>query len=136
MRSAAYWLVRSQDADGCWRNPNPFVTDAGEDRVFVTQVAWGLFEATRQDAAVPWVCLTDSVQIAHCWLLLLDRETGEEKFRDAAFAANAFVRRTMHTEGPPEVAGGVKGSFPVSGGCGRFQHLNWACKFMDRLLHA
>jgi hypothetical protein len=25
--------------------------------------------------------------------------------------------------------GGVKGSFPVSGGYGRFQYLNWACKF-------
>lgn len=223
MRGAADWLVRTQDADGCWRNPNPFV-DTGGDRVYETHVAWGLLEAARQDAgmpygaaalrniewalthqqsngwfahcclsdierplthtigyalrgviegflfsrdkrlldaaaltavgllraitpdgrmagrlradwsaAVPWVCVTGTAQIAACWLLLY-RESGQKKFRDAAFAANSFVRRTMRVEGAPEIAGGVKGSFPVSGDFtgdyGRFQYLNWACKFM------
>lgn len=43
---AADWLVSVQDADGCWRYPNPFV-DTEADRAFETHVAWGLLEAAR-----------------------------------------------------------------------------------------
>jgi hypothetical protein len=32
-------------------------------------------------------------------------------------------------DGPPEQRGGIKGSFPVDGGYGTYQFLNWACKF-------
>jgi hypothetical protein len=32
-------------------------------------------------------------------------------------------------DGPPEKRGGIKGSFPVDGSYGKFQYLNWACKF-------
>jgi hypothetical protein len=78
---------------------------------------------------VSWVCLTGSVQIAICWLLL-HRETGNTAMRDAAFAVNKFVRRTVSMDGPPHIRGGVKGSFPVTGFYGRLQYLNWACKFM------
>jgi hypothetical protein len=31
--------------------------------------------------------------------------------------------------GPPDVRGGVKGSFPVDGAYGPYEYLNWACKF-------
>jgi hypothetical protein len=79
-------------------------------------------------AAVPWVCLTGTVQIAHCWLLLY-AFTGEEKYRNAAQAANRFVRRTIRVCGSNEVLGGVKGSYPVDGGYGRYEFLNWAAKF-------
>jgi hypothetical protein len=78
--------------------------------------------------AVRWACLTGSAQIAHCWLLLY-QETGDERFRDAAFMANAYVRARVRVDGPPTVKGGVKGSFPVDGDYGQFQYLNWACKF-------
>ena len=46
MRRAADWLVRTQDADGCWRqHESPF---AGRgDKQYETHVAWGLFEAAR-----------------------------------------------------------------------------------------
>lgn len=103
--------------------------------------AEGLMTALKPDGRLPgrldsnwtpgasWVCLTGSAQIAHCWLLLY-RETGEEKFRDAAFNANEFVRRTMQITGDPNIVGGVKGSFPISGSYGRFEYLNWACKFV------
>ena len=77
---------------------------------------------------VPWVCLTGSVQIAHCWLLLY-LYTGDARYRDAAYAANAFVRRTVRLDGPPETRGGVKGSYPVDGWYGAYQYLNWAAKF-------
>jgi hypothetical protein len=45
-------------------------------------------------------------------------------------AANSYVRRSLDTSGPPEVRGAVKGSFPIDGWYGKWQYLNWACKFM------
>ena len=75
-----------------------------------------------------WSCLTGSVQMAYCWLYLY-QETGDERFRAAGFAANAYVRRTLNVDGPPEKRGGVRGSFPVDGAYGTYQYLNWACKF-------
>src|SRR3954465_7570199 len=78
--------------------------------------------------AVDWVCLTGSAQIAHCWLMLY-QDTGEPHWLKAARRGNAFVRRTIAVDGPPETRGGVKGSFPVDGGYGTFEYLNWAAKF-------
>ena len=77
---------------------------------------------------VSWACLTGIVQIAHCWLLLF-QETGDTRYREAAFAANRYVRRSMRLEGLPSVRGGIKGSFPVDGLYGTYEYLNWACKF-------
>lgn len=75
-----------------------------------------------------WVCLTGAVQIAHSWLLLY-RETGDVKYRDAGFAANGYVRRTINVDGRDEIRGAVKGSFPVDGEYGPYEFLNWAAKF-------
>ena len=44
--------------------------------------------------AVDWVCLTGSVQIAHCWLMLY-QDTGDARWLNAARRVNAFVRRTV-----------------------------------------
>jgi hypothetical protein len=78
--------------------------------------------------AVDWSCLTGSVQIAACWLLLYEA-TGETRYRDAAFTVNRYVRRTMKTDAPLETRGAIKGSFPVAGDYCPYQYLNWACKF-------
>ena len=78
--------------------------------------------------AVNWVCLTGASQIAESWLLLY-QATGREEYRRAALLANGFVRRTVSLVGPAEIRGAVKGSFPVDGHYGRWQFLNWACKF-------
>jgi hypothetical protein len=78
--------------------------------------------------AADWACLTGSVQIAHSWLMLF-QDTGHTAYRDAGFAANAYVRRTMVIDAPHEVRGGIKGSFPVDGGYGTYEYLNWAAKF-------
>jgi hypothetical protein len=103
--------------------------------------AEGLLQALRPDgwlpgrlasdwgAAVDWVCLTGSVQIAHTWLRLYQL-TGEERYLRAGRLANGFVRRTVHVDGPEESVGGVQGSFPISGLYGQWEYLNWACKFM------
>jgi len=74
------------------------------------------------------VCLTGSVQNAHCFLLLyqLTHDTG---YRDVAFRLNRYVRQSVRLDDAPEFRGGVKGSFPVDGGYGRYEYLNWAAKF-------
>ena len=77
---------------------------------------------------VSWSCLTGSVQIAQCWLMLY-QYTGERSYRDAAYAANQYVRRSMKVDGTPEIRGAIKGSFPINGGYGTYEYLNWACKF-------
>jgi hypothetical protein len=87
----------------------------------------GRFYSDWQPAA-DWVCLTGTVQIAICWLLLY-QITGEEKYQHAAFTANRYVRRRMNTNGPSYLRGGIKGAFPVSGAYGTYSLLNWACKF-------
>jgi hypothetical protein len=85
-------------------------------------------------AAANYACLTGSVQIGICWLLLY-RETGETKYRTAAQAVNRYVRRRVRVDGPREIRGAVKGSYPVSGDypasadyCA-YEYPNWACKF-------
>jgi hypothetical protein len=79
--------------------------------------------------AVRWACLTGTAQIAVCWLMLY-AETGREAYLDAACRANRYVRRTVNVNGPLDIRGGVKGSFPVDGTYNAYQYLNWACKFM------
>jgi len=115
---------------------------SGDDRYrdAAVRTASGLMSAVRADgalpgrlnadwtAAVPWSCLTGNVQIADSWFYLFEL-TGETAYRDAALAANAYVRRTIDLDGPADTAGGVRGAFPIDGDYGRFQYLNWAAKF-------
>jgi hypothetical protein len=79
--------------------------------------------------AVKWSCLTGSVQIAHS-LLILHQHTGDGSYLAAARAANGYVRRTMRFDRARDTFGGIKGSFPVNGGYGTFEFLNWGAKFM------
>jgi hypothetical protein len=104
------------------------------------KTADSLLTALRDDGALPgrldskwhgtvsWSCLTGNVQIAACWLLLFEY-TGDVKYRDAAVAANKFVRRTIRLDGQPEIRGAVKGSFPVTGDYCAYEYPNWASKF-------
>lgn len=79
-------------------------------------------------AAADWICLTGSVQIAHCWLLLAQL-TGDTSLADSAYRANEYVRRTLRRSGDPGVVGGVKGSLPCDGGYLTWELPNWAAKF-------
>ena len=87
----------------------------------------GRLDATWRPAG-NFVCLTGTSQIAESWLLL-HKATRSEAYLRAGRLANSFVRRTISLDGPLEIRGGIKGSFPVDGEYGRWQYLNWACKF-------
>ena len=87
----------------------------------------GAFKSDWSDA-VTWACLTGTVQVAHCWLILYEI-TGDRKYRDAGYLANKFVRRTMRTGQPQETRGAIKGSFPTNGGYLTYLYPNWAAKF-------
>jgi hypothetical protein len=78
--------------------------------------------------AVSWACLTGTVQVALCWMIL-HRLTGKAAYFEAARAANRYVRRTVRCDGPRDTRGAVKGSFPVNGAYACLQYPNWACKF-------
>jgi hypothetical protein len=78
--------------------------------------------------AVDWVCLTGSVQNAANFLDLF-KWTGDSEWREAALALNQNVRRSIVTEGDPDVVGAIAGSFPIDGLYGPFEYLNWAAKF-------
>lgn len=78
--------------------------------------------------AVGHVCLTGSVQLAHC-LFLLYQTTRDERYWHKGQQLTAYVRRTMQLDGPEDQRGGVKGSFPVDGDYGQWEYLNWAAKF-------
>lgn len=120
-----------------------------DDKVFLNaslKTADSLLSAVRDDGSLPgrldanwqgtvsWSCLTGNVQIAACWLLLF-KYTNETKYRDAAFLANKYVRRTVQLNGKSDIRGAVKGSFPVSGDYCAYEYPNWAAKFfIDSLL--
>jgi hypothetical protein len=78
--------------------------------------------------AADWACLTGSVQVAACWLLLAEAG-GRPDYVPAARRANAYVRRTVAVQGDPDILGGVAGSFPCWGGYLRLAYPNWAAKF-------
>ena len=56
--------------------------------------------------------------------------------REAADRALEHALSTQHLDGAdPGMRGGVPGSFPIWGGYGTYEYLNWAAKFLaDALL--
>jgi hypothetical protein len=104
------------------------------------KLADGLLESIRDDGFLPerlsskwkgkvsWMCLTGGVQIADCCFSMYQL-TAKEKYLKAALASNKFVRKTQHTDGPPEIRGAIKGSFPIYGDYLQYEFLNWAVKY-------
>lgn len=75
-----------------------------------------------------WSCLTGSAQIAACWFLLSEI-THNSTLQNLAIRVNGYIRRSMISDGPLGVKGGVKGSDPIAGSYNPFMYLNWAAKF-------
>jgi len=73
-------------------------------------------------------CLTGNAQIAAIFFRLY-QVRGDRRFVAAARAINQFVCRCQYTDGAPQVAGAISGSYPIWGGYQRFAFPNWAAKF-------
>ena len=86
-------------------------------------------------ATVSWSCLTGACQLAGV-LLRLARIRKNDADRQTASRLLDFVASTQHcASSNPGLRGGIKGSFPIDGGYGRFEVLSWATKFfVDALL--
>jgi hypothetical protein len=80
-------------------------------------------------AAVDWVCLTGSVQIAGVFLRTGVR-TGNRDFCETGKRLLSFVCATQDMRvGADGLDGGVRGSYPFNGRYGRWSVLSWATKF-------
>ena len=85
-------------------------------------------------ASVQWVGLAGMAQTSICWLMLY-QDTADSRYLRAAVAANKYVRRSVLFDVSPDIAGGVKGSFPIDGAYCRYEYPSWAAKFLaDSLL--
>jgi hypothetical protein len=83
---------------------------------------------------VHWRCLTGEAQTSIVWQRLA-QVTGDRKWSAAAARLDTQIKRTQNLGGPPEKAGGVKGSYPITSPYGALEYLNWAAKFFaDALL--
>jgi hypothetical protein len=86
-------------------------------------------------ATTKWSCLTGNAQMSIIWSRL--HQTGIHPGLDEVAAKiNVFSRSVQNLRvGSSGRRGGVKGAYPVYGGYGTFEYLNWAVKFlMDALL--
>jgi hypothetical protein len=80
--------------------------------------------------AVDWACLTGSSQIAGV-LLQMSRISSNTAYADASrrlLGFVAFTQQAAHSLSPG-LKGGIRGSYPFSGGYGQWCVLNWATKF-------
>jgi hypothetical protein len=81
-------------------------------------------------AAADWCCLTGSAQTSAVWsqLFLLTRD---RKYLAAVEVVNRYLMARHDIRNADlRLRGGVPGSWPVWGGYGRLQILNWATKFL------
>jgi hypothetical protein len=116
------WQQSDEILDACRRTAKPLIGCMDHEGRLPARLD------SNWQAAAAYVCLTGTVQIAICWMMLYEF-TGDESYLAAARRATRFVRRTIVIGVHPGVDGAVRGSFPVSGDYGRFQFLNWAAKF-------
>lgn len=92
----------------------------------------GWLAGTYDDGWTPsadYACVTGVAQMALCWLRLA-QATGDKRYRDAAWKAIAYVKRTQRLEDNDAVVrGAIPGSAPIWGAYSRFEFPNWAVKF-------
>jgi uncharacterized protein YyaL (SSP411 family) len=91
-----------------------------------------------------WACLTGMAQISIVWRRLAGwAGTGSPEqleqaqgFLEASSRVNSYLTRGQDLgSGHPGLRGGIRGSYPIGGGYGRWRVLNWATKFyIDALM--
>jgi len=81
-------------------------------------------------AASDWCCVTGSAQTSAVWSQLYQL-THDEKYRRSVGVVNRYLMARHDIRNADlRLRGGVSGSWPVWGGYGRLQILNWATKFL------
>lgn len=76
-----------------------------------------------------YACVTGIAQMALCWLRLA-QISGDKHYREAAWRAIAYVKRSQRLGGDDAVVrGAIPGSAPIWGAYSRFEFPNWAAKF-------
>ncbi|MCA8941283.1 MAG: hypothetical protein KDB80_01880 [Planctomycetes bacterium] len=87
------------------------------------------------NGTVDWSCLTGDAQMALVWDRLSELD-GDAQWREHADRACDYVCSTQELDSNDEgIRGAVGGSFPIWGGYGTYENLNWAAKFhCDTLL--
>jgi hypothetical protein len=108
------------------------VAEHAASALLARQRADGGLAGTFDDGWTPtasYTCVTGVAQMALCWLRLA-QITGDTHYRDAAWRALAYVKRTQQLETrDPVVRGAIPGSAPIWGAYSRFEFPNWAAKF-------
>ncbi len=87
------------------------------------------------NGSATWSCLTGNVQMALVWDRLAELDN-DPSWREYADKATRYVCSTQELGHADEgIRGAVGGSFPIWGGYGTYENLNWAAKFhSDALL--
>jgi hypothetical protein len=97
----------------------------------------GWLAGTYDDGWTPtasYACVTGIAQMALCWLRLA-QIGGDRDFREAAWRAIDYVKRTQRLESNDHVVrGAIPGSAPIWGAYSRFEFPNWAAKFFSDAL--
>ena len=79
--------------------------------------------------AVRWCCLTGLAQMSNCWLRL-GVVTGDAAWPGPVDRVLDFLKTTQNRSSDDAgLNGGIKGSWPLSGGYAPYELLNWATKF-------
>lgn len=92
--------------------------------------------AYEQDFKNAWyfACLTGNAQMSCVWLRLFE-VTGDLRYLNTALKMNELLKQLIPASGPPGIAGGVSGSYPVWGRYQPLRYISWGCKFLaDALL--
>lgn len=83
---------------------------------------------------VNWVCLTGAAQIGIICIKAFQKYN-DEKYFQAAFKIKEFLKTCQNNiDDNHGGLGAVWGSWPISGGYGRYQALNWSAKYFADLL--
>jgi len=87
------------------------------------------------NGAVSWACLTGSAQIGVTCMKIYKREKNKKYFDSADRIKNFLKTCQNNTYEEYGGKGAMWGSWPISGGYGKYEALNWAVKyFVDLLL--
>jgi rhamnogalacturonyl hydrolase YesR len=126
------YTVRGLLEGGLWLDDDVFVSaaKATADRLITCRQQEGALYGAYDRLWNPldFYCLTGNAQMVLIWLRLYER-FGDKQYLDIATSELEFLKAHHLTDGPLDLKGGLKGSYPVWGPYLRLRYPNWATKF-------